>query len=124
QSIIDLPGGAGLRLTTARYYTPSGHAIQADGIHPDILIESTTKPGEARRTTRERDLKGHLVGESEGPFKGDAATTRAAPDGGVDSTQPVSRDVPVDPMQGGDFVLRVGYQILKSSLVGKGPYVR
>lgn len=125
QSIIDLPGGAGLRLTTARYYTPSGHAIQADGIHPDVLIESTTKAGEARRTTRERDLKGHLVGEGEALNKPDGGpTVVAAPDGGVDSTQPVARDVPSDPLQGGDFVLRVGYQILKSSLVGKGPFVR
>jgi carboxyl-terminal processing protease len=125
QSIIDLPGGAGLRLTTARYYTPSGHAIQADGIHPDVLIESTTKPGEARRTTRERDLKGHLVGEGETPNKPDGGpTVVTAPDGGIDSTQPVARDVPSDPLQGSDFVLRVGYQILKSSLVGKGPFVR
>lgn len=41
QAIIGLPGGAGLRLTIARYYTPSGHAIQGDGVHPDVVIEST-----------------------------------------------------------------------------------
>src|SRR5205085_9972788 len=43
QSILPLPNGAGLKLTTARYYTPSGHAIQADGIHPDVVIEPGTK---------------------------------------------------------------------------------
>ena len=34
QAILSLPGGAGMRLTVSRYYTPSGHAIQADGVHP------------------------------------------------------------------------------------------
>jgi ribose-phosphate pyrophosphokinase len=34
-----LPGGAGMRLTVSRYYTPSGHAIQADGVHPDVAVE-------------------------------------------------------------------------------------
>src|SRR5262249_45446040 len=61
QSILPLPSGAGLKLTTARYYTPSGHAIQADGIHPDVVIEPGTRaPTESPKITRERDLPGHL----------------------------------------------------------------
>ena len=69
QSILPLPSGAGLKLTTARYYTPSGHAIQADGIHPDVVIESGTNgPQEAPKVTRERDLPGHLA--AEGPQGG------------------------------------------------------
>src|SRR5205085_6388801 len=72
QSILPLPSGAGLKLTTARYYTPSGHAIQADGIHPDVVIESGTKgPQETPRVTRERDLPGHLA--AEGPQGGAVA---------------------------------------------------
>ena len=43
QTIFDLPGGAGLRLTTMRYYTPSGRSIQAQGIQPDIVIESDAR---------------------------------------------------------------------------------
>src|SRR4029079_15429418 len=39
QTIIPLGASGGLRLTTARYYTPSGHSIQAKGIDPDIVIE-------------------------------------------------------------------------------------
>jgi carboxyl-terminal processing protease len=39
QTIFTLPGGAGMRLTTARYYTPSGRSIQAQGIQPDILVK-------------------------------------------------------------------------------------
>ena len=48
QTIFDLPGGAGLRLTTMRYYTPSGRSIQAEGIQPDIVIQPS-QPAAARR---------------------------------------------------------------------------
>jgi carboxyl-terminal processing protease len=50
QTIIPLPGHGAMRLTTARYYTPSGRSIQAKGIEPDIVIEAAkierTKPEE------------------------------------------------------------------------------
>src|SRR3546814_17629346 len=39
QTIIPIPGHGAIRLTTARYYTPSGRSIQAKGIEPDITIE-------------------------------------------------------------------------------------
>ena len=39
QSLIDLEGGYGMKLTTARFYTPSGHVIQGKGISPDIVLE-------------------------------------------------------------------------------------
>ncbi len=57
QTIFDLPGGAGLRLTTMRYYTPSGRSIQAEGIRPDVLIQPAT-PIAATDLVRERDLEG------------------------------------------------------------------
>ncbi|GAC1351234.1 MAG: S41 family peptidase [Polyangiales bacterium] len=41
QSILALPFGAGLKLTTARYYTPSGRSIQAQGITPDVVVEAS-----------------------------------------------------------------------------------
>jgi len=68
-----------LRLTTARYYTPSGRVIQENGIEPDIIIERKTpeeleeddekekEPEEKirlRRFLREKDLKKHLKGKS------------------------------------------------------------
>jgi carboxyl-terminal processing protease len=40
QTIIPLPGHGAMRLTTARYYTPSGRSIQAKGIDPDIIVEA------------------------------------------------------------------------------------
>lgn len=41
QSIIPIPGNGAIRLTTARFYTPSGHSIQAQGINPDILVKES-----------------------------------------------------------------------------------
>jgi carboxyl-terminal processing protease len=61
QSIIDLPGGAGLRLTSLRYYTPSGAGIQASGIEPNRLVAEQEKTAELQR---ESDLPGHLPSES------------------------------------------------------------
>lgn len=65
QTIIPLgEGGGALRLTTARYYTPSGHSIQAQGIIPDISVaqgDENETPKLARPS--EADLPGHLQGE-------------------------------------------------------------
>ncbi len=55
QTIIPLPGHGAMRLTTARYYTPSGRSIQAKGIDPDIVVEpprSSAPP--SRKTKRPR----------------------------------------------------------------------
>ena len=41
QEVIDLPNGAGLKITTSRYYTPHGNGVQGEGIHPDVLVETT-----------------------------------------------------------------------------------
>jgi carboxyl-terminal processing protease len=66
QTIVPLPDGAGLRLTTARYYTPSGRSIQAKGITPDVEVAFTpyVPPSEEKAVdsdiTRESDLKNPL----------------------------------------------------------------
>ena len=67
QTIIPLPGHGAMRLTTARYYTPSGRSIQAKGIDPDIVVEAAKieKPpekGEATVATAS-DLKRDDSGE-------------------------------------------------------------
>lgn len=68
QTILPLPDGSGLRLTTARYYTPSGRSIQLSGIIPDILMEymppDEVKERKQSRFKREKDLKGHMPNES------------------------------------------------------------
>ena len=58
QTILPLNNNTAIKLTTARYYTPSGRSIQAKGIEPDIIVEESAN-GSSRRV-READLQGHL----------------------------------------------------------------
>lgn len=70
QTVIELRDGFGLKLTTARYYTPSGRSIQAKGIEPDIFLKNINLENEDEQTianTKEKDLEGHL--EVEDPSK-------------------------------------------------------
>ena len=64
QTIIPLADGSAVRLTTAKYYTPSGRLIQADGINPDIVVENdfTRKKGDKYTPLKEKDLDKHLEG--------------------------------------------------------------
>jgi carboxyl-terminal processing protease len=67
QTIIPIGGQGALRLTTARYYTPSGRSIQAKGIDPDMLIEQEVpedqKSSAGKPTGGEASLRGHLKNE-------------------------------------------------------------
>jgi len=81
QTIIPLSDGSALRLTTARYYTPSGRVIQENGIEPDIIVEQPLRKTEKndkdkvkeesetkkkiRKFLREKDLKKHLKGKKD-----------------------------------------------------------
>ena len=66
QSIIPLAGNGAMRLTTARYYTPSGISIQAKGIEPDIIVEAgiTELKKENLTNRREENLRGALDKEA------------------------------------------------------------
>ena len=71
QSMIPITGHGALKLTTARYYTPSGASIQGKGIEPDIEVEQAVlSPVEGRRRVREADLRGALD-KVETPESGD-----------------------------------------------------
>ena len=118
QTIFDLPGGAGLRLTTMRYYTPSGRTIQAEGIRPDVLIQPA-KPIAATDLVRESDLEGHLSAEQGGaPKPGQIVMTEPEKAAGAAEIEP-GRDVPVDPSKGTDFTLSVSYSMLLKNLAAK-----
>jgi carboxyl-terminal processing protease len=77
QTIIPLRGESGLRLTTARYFTPKGRSIQASGIVPDIVVPAldlkvvSVEPHQFR----EKDLRNHF--ETKSPAS-DAATSKSA----------------------------------------------
>jgi carboxyl-terminal processing protease len=117
QEILSLPGGAGMRLTVSRYYTPSGHAIQADGVHPDIAV--VHEHDDAVVSFREKDLDGHLAAEA--PSSAVEAAGRMiliAPDAGT-SPESVGKEaigVPDDPGEGTDAILKVGWQVLRGAL--------
>ncbi|MCJ7529270.1 MAG: S41 family peptidase [Methyloceanibacter sp.] len=68
QTIIPLGGGGALRLTTARYYTPSGRSIQALGIQPEVKVEEELPKDlnkSAANAVGEANLRGHLKNEAE-----------------------------------------------------------
>ncbi len=66
QTVIPLPRNNAIRITTSRYYTPSGVSIQAEGIEPDITIQKASLEFEKeRRRNKEADLRGHLSGDKE-----------------------------------------------------------
>jgi carboxyl-terminal processing protease len=123
QAILSLPNGAGMRLTISRYYTPSGHAIQADGVHPDVAVEAATKK-EDPVSYREQDLEGHLAAQ---PGAAASARPRAVVVLPADAGAPApdsnrkEASVPDDPSTGDDAVLKVGWQVLQRVMTGASP---
>ena len=103
QTVYPLEGGAGLRLTTALYYTPAGRSIQEVGILPDIEVD----PAEVaevglpnRRRMRESDLDRHFTqGDATGRESGNPAP---APTPRVEPKPDAGKAVPVKPGAAGD----------------------
>ena len=73
QTIFPLKDGSGVRLTTARYFTPNGRSIQAKGIIPDILVKPAVSEEEKvtplPKQPMEKDLERHLIETEKGPPK-------------------------------------------------------
>jgi len=68
QTIRPLQDGSALKLTIARYYTPSGRSIQAKGIEPDVVVEQKVASQETTQTfVREKDLRMHLEPKGDEP---------------------------------------------------------
>jgi len=86
QTVIPLEGGSALKLTTARYYTPKGRSIQAEGITPDITVpfinpvEDTEIVVGKEERLREKDLKGHIKPAKEDGTKMEEITGRNGKD--------------------------------------------
>ena len=82
QTILPLSDGSGLKLTTAKYFTPLGRDIQAKGIEPNIVVEdvpwSGIEPDKRKWMMREEELKGHLknVEEKGGAKEGEVTEQR------------------------------------------------
>lgn len=130
QTLLDLPGRAGLRLTTMRYYTPKGRVIQAQGVTPDVLVKAAYVADNTFGVLRESDLENHLPAQgppgSARPAGQDAgAEPQLGEDGGTgeggatETHLGVARDIPDDPTGGKDFALSIGYQIVRGVLQKK-----
>jgi len=114
QNIIDLPGGAGMLLTTLRYFTPSGRTIQARGLSPNVEVDSQRDAD----ATREADLDGHLSADDGGGEEPSASSPETATS---DSETPADERAPLDtlaadPSNGPDPVLAVAYRRLVEKL--------
>jgi carboxyl-terminal processing protease len=96
QTIIPLGSNGALRLTTARYYTPSGRSIQAKGIAPEVVVEEELpeelkQKAEAQEPRGEANLRGHLRGEEEGE-DADAEAAPAEEESGSSSYVPADKE--------------------------------
>jgi len=102
QSVIPLPKNQGaLRMTTQRYYTPSGHSIQGRGIMPDLLVATRPDSGEIRKRFREDSLPNSLINPDDTDYEED-----------YDNILYPSEDLP----NSVDFQLRKAVDVLKTSL--------
>lgn len=103
QTVIPLEGGSALKLTTARYYTPKGRSIQAEGIKPDIVVpfiksvEDSESAISKEERIREKDLTGHIK-----PAKEDGTKVDESSKGVKES------------LETGDHQLKTAVDILKS----------
>jgi carboxyl-terminal processing protease len=91
QTIIPLGQNGALRLTTARYYTPSGRSIQAKGISPDVVIEQELpdelKPKRPEKPRGEASLRGHLKGDDAKNKKEESGSSAYVPKEAEKDTQ-------------------------------------
>ena len=101
QTVLPLGGSTAVKLTTARYYTPDGRSIQAEGIEPDVSLENLrlTTAEERGRRLREADLSGHLLNgeqskeeQSQDPESGDPESGEAESDGSESGNETAADD--------------------------------
>lgn len=99
QTILPMENGSALKLTTARYFTPSGRSIQAMGIEPDIILENVKVEVKSSKLVRlkEADLSRHLDNRGKGKDKEGEEAEKATPDAGEKKREKpsASRDYPL-----------------------------
>jgi carboxyl-terminal processing protease len=117
QTIIPLDDGSGIRITTAKYYTPNGRSIQAKGILPDIVVEDKTafhKEGKKIQFLKESDLENHLPGE-----EGEEPAVEAKPKEKLEDKKET-----IEEMKKEDPPLDEAIRLLKSWTIFKATYLK
>lgn len=102
QTVLPLPGNTAIKLTTARYFTPSGRSIQAKGIVPDIVVEESAN-GTSSSRLREADLENHLENNKDA---GKEAAPAAKPQSKSPTSKPKSTAPAKDEEEAGEPPLR------------------
>ena len=93
QTVIPLPNDGALRLTTARYFTPSGRSIQALGVTPDVIIDQELPEDiKARPRRSEASLRGHLSSSPENDKETPDAKTNKSEDDANDKSNTDTKD--------------------------------
>lgn len=92
QTIQELRNGSAVKLTTARYYTPNGRSIQAEGIEPDIILRNIEVKSEkkASKTVSEADLSGHLSNPVNGDEEESSSDSKSKDDEAEESSDKLS----------------------------------
>lgn len=103
QTIIPIEDGSAVRVTTSKYYTPSGRSIQAKGIEPDIIVGKAPKSH-----LKEKDLEGHLEGEEASVDEENEENGERSPE------KVVIREEVTNGKEGEDFQLKRATDYLKS----------
>jgi carboxyl-terminal processing protease len=111
QTILPMNNGAGIKLTTARYFTPSGRSIQAKGIVPDIIVED---PADQGLTLHEADLSRHLANPAGGEEVTSSKPASENKDKDVNKdTAKSERQAPVEPASKNDYQFNQAMNLLK-----------
>jgi carboxyl-terminal processing protease len=120
QTVLPLGNGTGIKLTTARYYTPGGRSIQAKGIVPDIVVEDPASAGRDNGIfrLREADLNKHLINEKQSDEKpsNSGTNTPSTPDNREEET----RFAPTEFGSKDDYQLNQALNLLKGIQILEG----
>jgi carboxyl-terminal processing protease len=107
QTILPLANNTAIKLTTARYFTPSGRSIQAKGITPDIVVEDPANPSDGQRV-READLDRHLSDGRKGGGERPVAPKREPPG---EPARPRAEPIKLEP---GQVFSREDFQLMQA----------
>jgi carboxyl-terminal processing protease len=121
QTILPIGNGTAIKLTTARYFTPSGRSIQAKGIEPDIVVEDPAMPSEDEGLgIREADLDKHLSnpnGEDTPPLSKPSDADKAPP---ADRPGRDGKDKKPVALEPGEIVSKNDFQVNQALNLLKG----
>jgi len=130
QTILPLNNGTAIKLTTARYFTPSGRSIQAKGITPDINVEEATVSAATeshKMEVHEADLERHLINETEDgaaksppAAKGEKAKDEKIKDEKVKDEKDKGKKDTKPALEPGEIVSKNDYQVNQALILLKG----